>query len=178
MPQIGKDNQVNPVLGLKQTYLQHFGQGMVATDGVVYSSVVTFGTADTEILNQLVDPGFGMNLDEVEVGLTQRFVELGLGTGTISYYWQIRSEGQYLGTTGKGVATIMNYYNMTGTYVKGVASAAASEDTFAGFLAIANVPRAPFRVLLTARANQNAVFTGRVKNSSFIQLSGIIIPGV
>jgi hypothetical protein len=178
MPQIKRRNGIEPLVGLKQTYIEHFGQNQVATDGIQYSNVVTIGTSAVEVFNKLIDPGYPIDLDELEIGLTQRFIPLGVVTASLSYYWKIRSEGPFVSGSGTPVATTMSYYEMTGTYTKGVATTATGvEDTFSGYIPKANVPRAPFRVVLTAQGLSASVFTGKVKNSSFVQFSGTVIPG-
>ena len=169
---------VEPILHLKETYKRNFVDGMVATDGVVYSAVVTLGTGATNVLNLLIDPGFAMSLDQLEVGFTQRFTELGLGTGSINYMWQIRSEGNFLGSTAKPVATTMAYAAVWASLSKGVASAQSAEDTFSGYINVGSVPRAPFRINLQATAALlNNQMYGRVKNSSYVKFIGTVIPG-
>ncbi len=89
-----KKSMGNIPLGLdaQKTFVYHFGAGNVATDGVVYSPVATFGTTAVEVLNELVDPGYDMDLKQVEVGLTQSFTELLSATGSLMYYWKARGE--------------------------------------------------------------------------------------
>ena len=168
---------IDPVVLLRDIYRKNFAEGLVATDGVVRSAVVTFGTADTQIFDELVNPGVAWKLDQIEVSFTQRFDEVANKQGSINYYWQVRSEAPFLGTTGKPVATITAWIPISGTYQKGIGSLANSEDTFSGYIPVGSVPRAPLRVNLTANALLNAQYTGRIKNSSFIEITGMVIPG-
>ncbi len=170
MTDVLKSSPVPRVTELFQTYTKHFGEGLVPTDGIQRTSVATFGLTAVEILNELIDPGVDMTLQELQVGLTQRFTELTGGTtsGSLAYYWEARQES---------VATTRGYVNITGTFAKGVASGASAEDTFSGYVPVGSVPQAPFRLRLTADSLYADAYTGDIKNSSFVRLVGIVIPG-
>ena len=166
-------------IDVPQIYTQHLGAGLVATDGVVYTPVATFGTTALEVLNELIDPGYNMRLLETQVGLTQRFTELIGGTtnASLSYYWQAREEyTEPVGTAGPYLVT-GGWVGISPTYTKGVASQANSDDTLSGYVPVASISRAPVRVRLMALGLVANSMTGRVKNSSFIQLVGLVIPG-
>ena len=157
---------------LSQTYLRHLVEGQVATDGVVYSSVATFGTTAVDVIDELIDPGMPLELQQIEVGLTQRFTELSNAVGSIFYHWRAREEWDALGTKNTGAWVILR-----GTLSKGIGSLANSEDTLSGYVGIGTLPRAPFRLRLTAQTLNAAQFRGEVKNSSYVRLVGTVIPG-
>ncbi len=169
---------VDPTVDLKQTYIQNFGAGQVATDGVVYSAALTIGTAPTTVLDTLIHPGVALSLDSIYVGLTARFTELANVQGSVMYYWKARSESDYIGTTGKPVQSILAYTTIVPTLSKGVGSLANSEDTLSGYLNVASLPRAPIRIQLIANsALKNASIAGSIKNSTVVKLVGSVIPG-
>ena len=154
--------------------------GLVATDGVQYSAIATFGTTAVQILSSLIDPGFNVALKKIEVGLTQSFTGLnGSFVASMNYYWQVRSEYKEIGGTPSAPYEKQSaLVNITGTYQKAVGTLAASEDTFSGYIPIGSLPYAPVRLILTAIGpDRAAVCQGRVKNSSYIRLVGNIIPG-
>ncbi len=165
---------IRPTIELFQTYTQHLGEGLIATDGVVYSPVATFGTTAVEILNKLIDPGFQLALKELEVGFTQKFEGLnGSFVASISYYWDARPEWQDpVGTTRIGA-----YVAISNTLTKGVGTLTTSEDTLSGYVPVGSVPVAPVRIRLLATGLRVAVCTGKVKNNSYIRLVGLVIPG-
>ena len=152
----------------------------VATDGVQYSSIATFGTTAAEIYNQLVDNGFNLTLKNLKVGLTQMFTGLnGSFVGSINYYWEARSEGVRIGSGGTPVALTGAWVNITGTYIKSVPTLLTSEDTFSGEVNLGSLPIAPVRLRLVAINPDRAVgVQGKVKSSSYIQMVGLVIPGV
>src|SRR3989337_763884 len=82
-----------------QSYTKHFAEGLIATSGIQYSAVVTFGTAVATVFEELVDPGFQMGLKELELSFVQRFTERvgGTTTGSLLYHWQGREEWHDLG---------------------------------------------------------------------------------
>ena len=162
-----------------QSYIKHFGEGLVATDGVVYTAIATFGTTPVEVLNELVNPGFNMQLQEIEVGFTPRLAGLnGSFVGSLIYHWDMREEWfDAFGGANVGTMRTGGWINIAGTYAKSTGTVVAVEDTFSGYVPVGSVPHAPVRVRLTAQALvPNS--TGRVKNSSYIQLFGQVIPGV
>ena len=163
---------------LAKVYIKHLGAGLVATDGVVYGAAATFGTTSVKIVDELIDPGFSMRLQELEVGLTQEFSgNNGSLVGSIFYFWEARSE--YVNPAGSGgrLDTTTPLINITGTIQKGVGTLTTSEDTFSGFVPVGSVTHAPVRVRLTATGIGNHAASGRVKNSSFVKLTGVVIPG-
>jgi len=168
-----KTSQIRRIEAL-QSYTEHLANGLVATDGGQYTGVVTFGTTATEVFNKLVDPGFGLSLKELEVGLTQKFEGLnGSFVGSISYYWQVRPE--YVNQVGTKVTG--TYINIAGTYTKGVGTLTTSEDTFSGYIPVGSVPNAPVRARLMAQGLRAAVVHGKIKNNSYVRMIGIVIPG-
>jgi len=169
-----KGGPIRPGVELLQVYTRYLGEGQIATDGLVYSSVATFGTTAVDVVNELIDPGFGLGLKHCELGLTQKFQGLnGSFVASMNYYWQARSEwDDPVGTTRTGA-----YVNLSGTYQKAVGTLTTSEDTLSGYVPVASLPVAPFRLKLTAIGIQAAVCTGKVKNSSYVRLVGTVIPG-
>lgn len=160
---------------LIQDITRHIVDGLVPTDNVQYTAVATVGTTAVSVFNKLFDPGFTIGLQELEVGLTQKFTGLnGSFVGSLNYHWQARSE--YVNSQGTQITGA--YINITGTYVKAVGTLTTSEDTFQGYVPVASLPFAPIRLLLTAIDKDRAAnFTGKVKNDSYIRMVGHIIPG-
>ena len=151
--------------------------GLVATDGVQYSGVATFGTVNTEIFSKTFNPGPTIKLDQIQVGLTQKFTGLnGSFVGSISYWWEMYP--QYtIPSSGFPVAVTGTTINITGTYQKGVGTLTTSEDTFSGNVPIGSIPYAPITIALKATGVRAAVCTGKVKSSSYVRLIGTTLPG-
>lgn len=168
-----KRGPVPMMVGAMHSYMEHLSRGALATDGIAYSGVVTVGTSGVDVFDQLIQPGVNMSIFESEFGLTAKFTELTGSVGTVNYYWQSRTEYN----DPEGSLRTGAYCNLTGTYSKGVAASSTSEDTFSGYVPIASLSQVPFRLKLTAVASGDARVTGRVKNSSYIYMAGIVIPG-
>ena len=168
-----KDGPLRRSVDLQKEFIYHFGAGVVATDGVQYTTAATFGTAALEIVNQLIEPGYGMYLKEIQVGLTQKFTNLLNAVGSLTYSWKARSEY----TDPRGSKHVESYYALSATYGKGIGSLSNSEDTLSGYLPPESVIAAPVRMVLTAQGLAASTMTGAVKNSSFVRLLGIVIPG-
>lgn len=152
--------------------------GNVATDGVVYSTVATIGTTAVEVFNALIDPGVTVGLSELEVGLTQRFAGLnGSVSGSLSYFWQVRSEADIIGSGPQLVKFTGAWVSVWPTLSKLIGTSVAYEDTLSGYAALASLPYAPVRISLNARSLAAANAEGKVKNSLYIALKGIAIPG-
>lgn len=159
-----------------QSYTQHLGdlasglgaQGYVSTDGVQYGAISTFGTTAVAIIDELIDPGFDMQLTEIEVELTQKFNNVKDAVGSLTYYWLYRQEN---------IATTSSWIAMTGTYTKGIGSLSNSEDTFSGYLSKAVVHQAPIRVKLEAFGLVASSMTGKLRRDSYVYLAGTVIPG-
>ena len=162
----------------QQEYIRHLGEGLIATDGVVYGAAATFGTTPVVIINELIDPGFSMLLKELQVGLTQEFSgNNGSLVGSISYFWEAQEAyTEPGGATGPTLVTGA-FINVTGTIQKGVGTLTTSEDTFSGYIPVGSLSHAPVRIKLTATGIGNHSASGRVKNSSFIKLVGNVLPG-
>ena len=149
--------------------------GAIATDGVQYSSIATFGTTAVQVLSERIDPGYTLKLRTLEVGLAQRFTGLnGSFVASIIYHWQAQSD-DYMTPEGTLLATAL--VPITGTYQKAVGTITTSDDVFSGYIPIGSVPFLPARFILTAIGIQAAICQGRVKSSSYIRGIGIIIPG-
>ncbi len=166
-------------LEIQKAFLEHLGAGLVATDGVQYSDVASFSATAVEILNEIINPGVSMQLEELEVSFVQRFVDVKGGTtnASMSYYWEAREEfSEGLGAT----ATMRtgDYIPLSATISKSIASAGIVEDTLEGYVPVASLPNAPIRVRLTALTLAGGSMTGEVKNESYVRLVGNIIPGV
>ena len=153
-----KRGPIRRYIGHLQTYLHHFGEGLVATDGVVYTAVATFGATATSILDELVDPGFAMDLKELELSTVQKFEELTDAQGSIAYNIRVREEW-----TGYGTHYLGAWVDVSGTYTKGIGSLASSEDTLEGYLSVASISRAPVRVQVRAVTLAASQFTGKIK---------------
>ena len=159
---------------LQKTYIHRFGAGNVATDGVVYTPVATFGTTAVEIVNDLVNPGFSMDLTSIEVGLTQMITNLKDAVGSLVYHWKTREEWY---DAAQGSIYTQSYIGIQATLSKGIGSLATSEDTLSGYLSVGSFPHAPLRFVLTAVGLVAASMQGKVKNSGYVKLVGVIIPG-
>lgn len=168
-----KRGPIRRYIGVNQSYLEHLVSGQVATDGVVYGAVVTVGTTAVEIFNRLVNPGFSLGNKTIFVGLTQRFTELTGSVGSVNYQWDARSEF----VNADGSINTLAYAQIGATYSKGVAASTTSDDTFTGYLSTASLPGSPIRIRLNAVATGAARVTAQLKNSSFVELEGIVIPG-
>ena len=152
-------------------------EGLVATDGIQYSSVATFGTTPTEVFQKLIDPGKTVKLKSCWLGLTQMFTGLnGSMVGSIRYYWTATPEYK-VPSGGFIVAATGVTLPITGTYQKAVGTLTTSEDTFAGYVPVASLPYAPFRLRLYAVDIKAATTKGQVKNSSIALIQGNTIPG-
>ncbi len=153
------------------------GMGLVSTDGVQRTGVVSFGTAALTVFDELIDPGQDWWLRKINVGLTQKFTEVASLIGSLFYYWQARSEYKFPGTAGL-VATIRGYVNLTGTYTKSIAALANSEDTFSGDIDVGSLPGLPARFQLIVQGGITTNMVAQLKNSSFVEFLGTVIPGV
>ena len=169
-----KAGNVERKADLFHTYIHRFGAGNVATDGVVYSPIATFGTTGVEVLNELIDPGVNMDLKQIEVGLTQSFTELLSANGSLRFQWKVREEWH---DSPAGTLRTESYVGVFATQAKSFTTGQTLEDTFSGYLAVGSFRHAPLRVVLTAACGSAIGISGKVKNSSYIKLVGIIIPG-
>ena len=152
--------------------------GQVATNGVGYSTVVTFGTTALEILNEMIKPGFSAQLQKLGVGLTQKFANLiSTNVGSLIYRWEAREE--YIdpgGTAGPHLITSA-WVPVSPTFSKGIGSLLTSEDTLSNWFPVATLSHIPLRLRLIAQGLVAASMTGQVKNSSYIEAVGNVIPG-
>ena len=144
------------------------GLGLVATNGVQRTGVVTFGTTAVDILNELIEPGFIGQNSEIYFAFTQRFTEVKNAVGSLIYNIRIREE-----TYG----SIHAWVQVSPTLSKGIGSLANSEDTLSGYIDVGSLPRSPFRVNLQAVGLVASSMTGEVKNSSIMQFYLSPIPG-
>lgn len=156
-------------------YIQHLTKGLntnpglVPTDGIQRSSVVTFGTLAVPVDEWLIDPGVDCILKELEVGLTQRFTELPNTGASVIYFWR---------ATPLASGTIGAVYAFTPTISKAIGSLANSEDSFSGFIDIGQLAKAPFKLELIVKGGAVAgSYTAEVKTSSYVRLVGSVIPG-
>ncbi len=158
-----------------QTFILHPVTAQLGTSGIQYSPVITIGTTEVEVYNQLLKPDVQLALTELELGLTQRFTELTGGTtsGSLSYTWKARSEWD----DPIGTLRVTSYCGLSPTMAKGVASKAASEDTFSGYIAVGSIPNAPLRLVLTAKSLYAAAYSGVITNESFVRMVGVVVPG-
>ncbi len=169
-----KRGPIRRYIGANQSYLEHLVSGQVATDGVVYGAVLTIGTTGVNVMNQVVNPGFSMQNKEIHFAITTKFTELTGSVGSVNYSLQARSE--FLDAQGSLYAPA-TYVPISGTYSKGVAASSTSEDTLSGYISVASLPGSPIRVILGASSTGASRLTGQIKNSSFVELAGLVIPG-
>jgi len=172
-----KPGGVRAGIDIPQTYTEHLADGLIATDGVQYSPVATFGTTAVEVFNKLIDPGYTMRLKKLEAGFTQKFTNLKDAVGSLIYHWQAREE--YVEPTGTaGPYQVKgSWLGIVATLVKGIGSLLNVEDTLSGYVPVASLPHAPVRVKVTAVGRVASSMTGKVKSSSYIRLVGNVIPG-
>ncbi len=160
-------------------FVQHLPLGSipVATSGIQYTAVVTFGTTATEIFSTLIDPGYSLYLKELEVGLTKAITGLnGSFVASCYTYWRARAESA-IPSGGFPCVYQGSWINITGTYQIAGGTLAATEDTFSGYVDTAQIPYAPVRISLMSTGVKAADATGKVKNSSYVRMVGNIIPG-
>lgn len=158
----------------EKTYIRHLGEGNVATDGVVYAPIATCGTTGVEVLNELIDPGYGMDLKQIEVGLTQSFTELLSANGSLRFQWKAREEYY---DAAQGSIHTNSYVGIHGTQAKSFTTGQTLEDTLSGYLSVGSFAHAPLRFVLTAACGSAIGISGKVKNSSYVRLVGTVIPG-
>jgi len=166
-------------IDVPQIFIKHMGAGAIATNGVQYSAVVSFSTTATEVTSELVDPGYSMQLvAPMEVGLTQRLTGLnGSLIGTIVYYWQAREEYvDPIGTAGNPISRTGGWINISGTFAKATGTLVALTDTLSGYVPLGSIARAPVRLRLMAETLASNS-KGEIKSSSYIKLTGNVIPG-
>lgn len=158
-----------------QTFILHPITAQLGTSGIQYSPVVTISTTEVEVYNQLLKPDVQLALTELELGLTQRFIELTGGTtsGSLMYSWKARSEWD----DPVGTLRITSYCGLSPTLAKGVASKATSEDTVSGYIAVGSIPNAPLRLVLTAKSLYASAYSGEIKNDSYVRMVGVVVPG-
>ncbi len=78
-------------VGLPQSFTLHPVDGQVASGGVQFSAVATFGTVPVVILDKVINPGYNMQLTELEANLEARFTGLnGSFVGSINYQWEMQ----------------------------------------------------------------------------------------
>lgn len=159
-------------------YIHHFGAGLIATDGVVNAGTVAYGTESANIVDALINPGAQLRARHIEVGLTQTFTSAnGSFNGSLSYYWQARTEHIEQET---GIPTLKtgDWVALTGTLQKVIATLGSTEDTLSGRIDVGSLTNFPARFRLVAFAHTNPSGNGKMKNSSFIKVVGEVIPGV
>lgn len=172
-----KAGGVRQGLDAQQYYIENPVTGQVATDGIQYSAVTTFGTADTEVWNALINPGFQLENQWLKVGITQSFTGLpATSVASISYY--LRGRNEWFDLKGAiGTLRTSTYATLSALYQKAVGTALTSEDSLMGNISVGTISKTPFRLSLMARGSAAAIATGKVKNSTYIELVGNIIPG-
>jgi len=170
-----KGGGIRRYIELGQVYTQYLGAGLIATSGVQYSAIATFGTTPVTILEELIDPGYNLKLNELKVSFVETFTNLKDTIGSLTYYIQARSE--YVAPTPTMHTVTGAYVNISGSYTKGVGSLEDSEDTLGGYVPVATLPYAPVRVKLVATGLIASSMYGKVKNTSYVKLTGTVIPG-
>ena len=160
-------------------YTEHFAGSGVGTCVIgslpaKYTAIASFGTINTTILSAKIDPGIDLNLKTIQLELTQKFTNLdAASTGSLEYYWQVRPTRLGEGTTGNWVS-LGDYATEVPT--KGE-TGDAPEDTFSGYIPIASLSETPFELELHALCYLDGQFNGEVRDTSFVKLTGLIIPG-
>ncbi len=167
-----RSGDTRPVVDAFIQHIEHLVDGNVATDGIQYSSVVTFGTTALAVFSKMIDPRVNLILQELEVGFTQKFTNVVNAVGSLSYVWQIRHR-----IDRNGAPTIGAWVPMSATFTKGIGSLSNSEDTHSGYEPVASMPVAPFDIQLLATGLVASSMVGEVKSSSYIMLAGTVIPG-
>lgn len=161
------------------TFRHNLGAGLIATNGVQYSTAVTFGTIQATIISELVDPGFNLQLTSpMEVGITSRITEVDADySGSMIFAYDAREEWtDPVGTIGVPIKRTGDWVQLSATYSKSTGSNTALSDTFSGYIPLGSIARAPVRIRLQAVGLQPTM-KGEIKNSSYIRLIGNVIPG-
>lgn len=159
-----------------QSFTHPLGLGAIATDGVQYSVAGTVGTTAVTVFTELIDPGVDLSIKKLQVGLTFKTTHLGSAAGSLMFYWQMRTEGWH-----DPVGTLRNssYVTITGATLGGPVGSAVNntyEHTVSGYVPVGSVPATPIRLNLIAEMTANW-FTVQMKNSSFVKMVGVVIPG-
>lgn len=155
----------------------HPVEGQVGTDP--WKSVASLGASAVELLSALIDPGVEVRPDELEFVLNYRFSTITSNTGSLDYNWKIRSE-DYIGYASGGVPTLKvdSYVALSPSYSHSIAGSTHSAGSLTGYFSVASLPHgAPFRVVLTAKAQAADKLVGQVHNSSYVRLIGRVVPG-
>ena len=162
-----------PSVEVLKDYTEYLADGLVASNSVQRSAVVSVGTVATEILNKFIDPGYQMQLKRLQFHGIQQFTGLtGDSVSSLMYYWQGREEYfDPVGTMRTG-----SWMNLTGTYSLGIGTQLSAEGTLTGLVPVASISHAPVRVRLMAEALVIGDVTGQVNSASFIRLVGNVIP--
>ncbi len=149
----------------------------VATDGVSYDAVATFGTIAAEVYTKLIDPSVSVALQELNVSFTQKFTGLnGSIAGSLGYWWRIRSEAA-IPSGGALVPFTGAYVALSGTFAKLVGTLVTSEDTLSSRVPLGSIPYAPVRISLMAGCDRAAGMKAEIKNSTYVGIKGVVIPG-
>ena len=167
------DSPIQRLIEPLQIHSIHPVGGLVATDGVQHSAVVTVGTTAIEVFTALIDPGVDLKLKEVYVGLTQKFDnQQAASVGSLTYHWRARQNNQ---------ATQGSWHAIMATQSKLVATSGATgdpvTDTFSGYIPVATLSEAPFDLSLMAVSSMDNSLLAQVKNSCRVDLVGVVIPG-
>ena len=171
-------------IDVPQTYTKYFGEGAIASGGLQYSPAVTVGsTSGVTVFNELIDPGYLLKCQQIKVDLTFKPTHLGSVAGSLIFHWRAKSDYRGLGwfdpDGAHGSIHTASYVTITGATMGGAIGSAVSntyEYPVSGYLPIASLPTSPIRIQLIAQNTANQ-FTAQVKNTSYIQLIGITIPG-
>ena len=144
--------------------------GAIASDGIAYSSAVTFGTVATNILSQVIDAGVNIGLKSLYLHLIYRFTNRVNAAASMSFL--VRAMRENIGTA--------NWVNLMATISQaiGTASATAFIGTLSGFLDIGSLPALPLRLQVQAIGTAQGLATGEISSLSYLTSIGATIPGV
>jgi len=149
---------------LLQTYKEILAAGNIASTAIgsipeQYSVATTVGASAVEVMNKLIDPGIGLGLKRIQVELSAKFTYLGSAAGSLSFYWDARSE--WFDPVGTHRTT--TYVNLTGTTESPAGSAVnnAYEFIHGGYLDVGSLPQAPIRLRLIVFQQPQQLLTPR-----------------
>ncbi len=157
-----------------QSFTLHPVAGLVATDGVQRTAVATFGTTPVAIFDEIINPGYNMQLTELETVLEATFVGLDAAfVGSINFQWEMGAVFE----NPAGTLISEPLVSVTGTIEDATGTQATINRSFEGYVPVGSVPHGPIRLVLTAAGIRANAATGQVLNTSYLRMVGNHIPG-